>query len=220
MSGELIHTLRAVGFTVFTEEDLVHVDVSEMKKGDVIVVQVPVPPKRVVIFDFETTGLTLHPRANLDVQPRAIEFGAVLLCDGEIEDELSILINPEQPISEEITKITGLTQADVEGQPTFAQAWPQIRALFGRAAGMIAHNLPFDRAVLAYELKRMNAEPIDWPSPLCTAQLYQEAYGRRLRLIELYEEVMGVPLAQTHRASDDCRALAAIVIKERLWEMV
>lgn len=174
----------------------------------------------IVVFDFETSGLTLHPRANLMVQPRAIEFGGLLLDDGKIIDELSMLINPEQPVSEEIAKITGLSDSDLINQPTFVEVWPAIALLFTRAEGMIAHNLPFDRAVLTYELERINTEFHHWPRPLCTAQLYQESFGRRLKLVELYEEIMGKPLSQTHRASDDCRALAEIVIKERLWEMI
>ncbi len=172
-----------------------------------------------LVFDFETTGLTLHPRADLSVQPRAIEFGGVLLADGVAIEEVSLLFNPQQPISPEITKITGLTDEALRDQPTFERSLPVLRALFERAEVMIAHNLPFDRAVLTYELSRAGAKDFPWPRPLCTAQLYQDAWGRRPRLIELYKEVLGRPLSQTHRALDDCKALAEIVCRERLWEL-
>jgi DNA polymerase-3 subunit epsilon len=175
---------------------------------------------KVLILDWETTGLTLHPLAKLPLQPRAIEFGGVMLEDGAVTAEVSVLINPEQEVSAEITKITGLTNADLNGQPTFAAAWPLIELLFKDADGMIAHNLPFDRSVLAYELERMGVKEFRWPRGLCTAQTYQDLFGKRPRLLELYEEIMGVPLAQTHRALDDCKALAEIVIKQRLWELV
>jgi hypothetical protein len=38
--------------------------------------------------------------------------------------------------------------------------------------------------------------------------------------LELYEAVIGKPLAQTHRALDDVAALVEIIVKEKLWEVM
>jgi DNA polymerase-3 subunit epsilon len=171
-----------------------------------------------VIFDTETTGLPLHSRAPLSQQPRIIEFGAIRLNPkGEMVMECSILIQPGCSLSPEITKITGLTDADLVGAPRFAEALPQIELMFEGAEMVIAHNLPFDRALLGFDLKRAGAATFPWPRrELCTVSLYRDFWGRDPRLIEVYEWVMGKPYPQTHRALDDTRALAEVVVKDKL----
>lgn len=176
-----------------------------------------------IIFDTETTGLTLHPDADVALQPRMIEFGAVLLSlnDGSITEEASILINPGEPLTEEIIKITGITDDMLADTAHFRGALPQIERLFREAECAVAHNLPFDRAILRGELKRAALTEFPWPArELCTVGLYREEWGRNPRLTELYAAVMGRPLAQTHRALDDVQALVEIIQHERLWEMM
>ena len=85
---------------------------------------------------------------------------------------------------------------------------------------MVAHNLPFDKAIIRGELARCGIEDFPWPErELCTVGLHRDAWGRNPRLVELYESVMGKPLAQTHRALDDANALVEIIQKEELWLM-
>lgn len=165
-----------------------------------------------LVYDTETTGLPLHPHSNMDKQPRIIEFGAALVDeDGEVQHEYNVLINPEEPLDEKITKITGLTDEDLLDQPTFPAAAREIRKLFAKADVLVAHNLPFDAYLVELELLRHDMD--DWPWPrynLCTVQEHVDEWGRRPRLIELYEDTFGEPLAQTHRALDDVHALVAI----------
>ena len=174
-----------------------------------------------LVFDLETTGLTLHPAAKLDAQPRIIEFGGVVLDGkGKTVSEHSVLIHPAISLPPEIVKITGITDQELSGALTFAKAAPTLRAVFKGVKTVVAHNLPFDKSVFMYELERNNIA--DWPWPpreLCTVQLFAPEWGRNPRLVELYERVMGTPLAQTHRALDDTRALAEIVVKERLYQL-
>lgn len=176
----------------------------------------------IIVFDTETTGLTLHPRAPVEKQPRMIEFGAALLDErGEVVEEVSMLCNPHTAITPEITKITGLTDADVRDAPSFSDLLPQLRRLFAEARCVMAHNLPFDRAILRGELMRANVADFPWPAQeLCTVQLYADAWGRNPRLVELYAAVIGRPLAQTHRALDDVMALVEVVRKEQLWTLL
>lgn len=173
----------------------------------------------IIVFDTETTGLTLHPDAPVTKQPRMIEFGAVLLgAGGRVEEEASILINPGEPLTPEITKITGLTDADLRDAPPFITVLPQLRRLFESADCVMAHNLPFDKAIVRGELARANVTDLWWPPrELCTVGLYRSLWGRNPRLVELYAAVMGRPLAQTHRALDDVKALVEIIQKEELW---
>lgn len=181
------------------------------------------PHKGLLVWDTETTGLTLHPAAALAKQPRIIEFGAVLLCGvtGAVLGEFSQLIHPGEPVSAEITKITGITNDALAGQPTLAAYLPELRRAFGGARAMVAHNLEFDRNVLGYELQRLGVDDFPWPSGAhCTMALYTPDWGRNPKLSELYLALLGRPLAQTHRALDDVKAMVEFIQAEQLWELM
>jgi len=93
-----------------------------------------------LIFDTETTGLTLHPRAKDEFQPRIIEWGGLLVDErGNELKELDVLINPGKPIPEHITSITGITDADVANQPPFSVAAQMLKPLFAAADVLVAH---------------------------------------------------------------------------------
>lgn len=176
-------------------------------------------------FDTETTGLTLHPNAARHKQPRIIEFGAMIvsLRSGEVLAEVSELINPGEPVSEEITKITGITNEQLKGKPTFRAVLPRLREAFARCTAMVAHNLPFDRDIMRYELLRHDIDPTTWPWPrgeYCTMNLYTPDWGRPPRLVEIYQRTMGKEYPQTHRALDDVRAMVEVIQADRLWEVM
>jgi DNA polymerase III epsilon subunit-like protein len=175
----------------------------------------------VLVFDTETTGLTLHPGAPLDKQPRIIELGAALVDrSGQVVETLSQLVHPRQEISAEITKITGLTNDDLVGAPNFEACLPQLRHIFGQAFAVVAHNLPFDKALVRYELQRGTVLDFPWPAAeYCTVGLHRPAWGRNPKLTELYENTLGRPLPQTHRALDDVLALVEVVVALGLHEL-
>jgi DNA polymerase III epsilon subunit-like protein len=172
------------------------------------------------VFDTETTGLLKPDVSDLTKQPKIIEF-AICELDRQynVIDQHSWLINPGEPITEEITKITGLTNDDLKDKPRFIEVLPEIAKVFRRLDRVVAHNNPFDHGMLVNELKRLGLDhkfpyPQEW---VCTVQLANELiYGRRARMIELYKDTMGRELDQTHRALDDVMALVDI-IRERNW---
>lgn len=172
-----------------------------------------------IAFDTETTGLTFHADAPLSLQPRIIEFGCVLLRpDGSTEDEFNVLICPGEQITDEITKITGITNEQLVGQPTFAEALPEIEKRFAAARTVIAHNLAFDRSMMRFELDRIGRAKFPWPArEICTVEATMPDWGRRVKLKDLYAALFGRPLAQKHRALDDAKALAEIVVALELF---
>jgi len=175
----------------------------------------------IIVHDWETTGLVKHPRALARSQPRAIEFGAVVLdADGEIVSEHSFLINPQCRIEPIITKITGLTDDDLAAEPTFSEIFPTIRDLFSSCRAVVAHNLPFDEQIYRSECERLGVEFERSGFPeirMCSAQEFRETSGRNPpKLLDLYARIMGKPLEQTHRALDDVKALVEIIQKEKL----
>lgn len=167
---------------------------------------------KIAVFDTETTGIPKHPDSKMEVQPKAIEFGGVIVDpEGNPLQELELLFNPGEPLEPIITKITGLTDEDLKDQPTFAEQASLVEAFFAGCDAVIAHNLPFDCTIIDLEFLRMNRDDFPWPKiQVCTVQENAERWGRRPKLLELYEEQFGKPLDQKHRALDDVMALVAV----------
>lgn len=173
---------------------------------------------RAIILDTETTGL-LVPGAPLEQQPKIIELAMLVVHEGEIVDRFEWLFNPGHPLDPQITKITGLTDADLAGKPDFATLHKAVAFVLMGADLIVAHNAPFDMGMLENEFKRVGIPTTAaWRGTVeCTVQNYFHIFGRRPRLTELYEKILGKPLAQTHRAMDDCRALYEILIKDNFF---
>lgn len=97
------------------------------------------PVGALVSFDLETTGLS--PRSD-----RVIEVGAVRFTpDGRVIDELSLLVDPSLPIPLAIQRLTGITDADVRGQPSPTEAIAQLADFVGDAE-LVGHGVAFDLA--------------------------------------------------------------------------
>lgn len=159
----------------------------------------------IVAFDTETTGL--QPFAG----DRVIEFAAVVLhldSTGQIRDieTHDWLVDPQIPIPRKVVEITGIQDADVAGQPTFAQIAREVRALF-KDRIVVAHNLPFDMAFLSAELGRVG---MSWPTPLAeidTVDVSMRVFpdARSHRLGDLCKRLQ-VELVEAHRATNDAEA--------------
>jgi len=173
-----------------------------------------------LVFDTETTGLLKPEIADLAAQPKIIEIGMVKL-DHKYKElgRFDMLLYPGEPIDEEVHKrITGLTNADLEGKPTFLEILPQLAEFMLGERRIVCHNSPFDMGMLRVELERCGAQyAFPWPpEQLCTVQLTKHIKGHRLKLTDLYELKIGKPLKQEHRAMADVKALVAIIKKMKL----
>lgn len=165
--------------------------------------------KKFLVFDNETTGLTVHPKSSIRLQPRIIEFAAIITDGVETLDSLEFLCNPGIPLEEIITKITGLTDESLKDQPPFAVNVDAIGKLFAQADVAIAHNLSFDKSMLEYDMLRAGRSfaELNFPLiPCCTVEQSFHQFGRRVKLSDLYEMYCG-PYVQKHRAMDDIRLL-------------
>lgn len=169
-----------------------------------------------LVFDTETTGLPLPSIADLSQQPRIIELALSRIENGGLVSKRSWLINPEQPLEPDITKITGLTDADLKDKPIFSAVYSEIAEAFSGADQLVAHNAPFDVALLTYELQRIGKlDGFPWPpEKICSVQEFRHLFGFHPSLKVLYEKILGKELAQTHRAQDDVDALVEILLME------
>ena len=89
-----------------------------------------------ICFDLETTGLSPE-------KDEIIEIGAVKVVDGKVVDRFMRFVKPDEPISEMVTSITGITDAMV------ANAGPTDRIIFEflhfcEDYPVLGHNLMFD----------------------------------------------------------------------------
>ncbi len=157
-----------------------------------------------VVFDLETTGLSNRTC-------KIIEIGAVRIKGGEILDRMDIFVDPECPISEEITALTSITDEMVKGAPKEREALEQFFAFVGDRM-LIAHNALFDVGFI-----RVAAERQGMPfgnSYLDTVGLSKfvnpELKNHKLDTIAKYYKLADF---HHHRASDDAETLAEIVFQ-------
>jgi DNA polymerase-3 subunit epsilon len=163
-------------------------------------------PQLGVILDTETTGLSHR-------SDEIIEIGAVAFTfsdDGAIGDIVGIyggLQQPSRPIPPEITRLTGITDAMVEGQVIDIQ---MLNALIEPADLIIAHNAGFDRPfceafskIFAGKAWACSVSEIDW-----SARGFE---GTKLG----YLVGQAGYFHEGHRAVDDCHALLEILDREQ-----
>jgi DNA polymerase III epsilon subunit-like protein len=163
-----------------------------------------------VVFDTETTGLLKAEANDVSEQPYIIEIGVVKFDEDtlEIVDEFSTLIKPPIVISSEITRITKITNDDLEEQKSFIHHYDELCNIFLGCTNVIGHNLAFDRSMLANELIRID-KLINFPWPpihICTVESSTPIKGHRLSLDKLYKMATGKEVAGWHRALDDTKS--------------
>lgn len=113
---------------------------------------------KIIVFDTETTGI---PSKGLDLefQPYICQFAAVIyqFSGGQLEElkRLEFLIKPPVAIEYEVVAIHGISNKMVADAPAFAEVVDRIMEAFREADVAVAHNLEFDRRVLACELERL-----------------------------------------------------------------
>jgi DNA polymerase-3 subunit epsilon len=150
------------------------------------------------IIDVETTGLS----ASFD---RIIEVGVLRVEKGEIVRTYSTLVDPERIVSPHIQHLTGITNRDLEGAPTFRQIRDELRELLDDCI-FVGHNARFDYGFVRQEFGREN---IPFTARcLCTARLSRALFpGHRRHNLDSIIERFGIACANRHRALDDAMVL-------------
>ncbi len=104
---------------------------------------------RFIAFDLETTG-------TLPGIDRIVEIGAVRFINNEIDGVFSTLVNPQIPIPEAASRVNGITDEMLVGQPSIDQLLKPF-ADFCADDLLIAHNAPFDTQFLSADILRFEA---------------------------------------------------------------
>ncbi len=125
--------------------------------------------------------------------------------------EYQSLIYVDVAIPRHISKIHGITNDVLAGQPTPEQIYPAFKEFISDSL-LIAHNADFDIGFLRSEFSRLNLR-LQNPS-ICTLKISRRRYPRlpNHKLETLYRRLVGPvpPDAQRHRALADARMVAAV----------
>jgi DNA polymerase-3 subunit epsilon len=104
---------------------------------------------RQIVLDTETTGLATSQGH------RIIEIGCLELVNRRLTGrEYHRFLNPEREIDEGAERVHGISIADLEGQPRFADIADELID-FLRDSELVIHNAEFDVGFLDYELQLM-----------------------------------------------------------------
>jgi DNA polymerase III subunit epsilon len=107
---------------------------------------------RQIVLDTETTGL--EP----ELGHRIIEIGCVELVNRRATGRtFHKYLNPERAIDEGALAVHGISRADLEGKPKFAEVVEEL-VLFISGAELVIHNAAFDVAFLDAELGKIQGQ--------------------------------------------------------------
>ena len=154
-----------------------------------------------VVFDVETTGLSNRTC-------KLIEIGAVKIKNGEVLGRMDIFVDPETPIPEDITKLTGITDEMVKGAPKEREA---LRQFLDFAGGnmLIAHNANFDIGFIRVACERQGFEFNNAYLDTVGLSRYVNPDLKNHKLDTLVEHY-NLGEFKHHRASEDSEVLAKI----------
>lgn len=161
--------------------------------------------KTYAVVDIETTGT--DPKSD-----RIIQFGCVLIEDDAIVSRLSIDINPDRQIPNQIRTLTGITNKRVKEAPYFEDVALTIYNLLTDTV-FVAHNIYFDYPFLNHELKRCGLPELEI-SGIDTVELSQIFLPTSLsfRLGYLAQE-LALTHENPHQADSDAEVTAQLLLR-------
>src|SRR5574344_2235469 len=165
--------------------------------------------KPLVIFDLETTGLDL-------VNDRIIQLSYIKVSpDGE-EKRINLTINPGKVIPELVVQLTGITNEDVAGKPSFKEVAQTLANDFAGCDFAGFNSNRFDIPMLAEEFLRAG---VDYDFSKCNLVDAQTIFHKmeRRNLAAAYKFYCGHKMEEdfeAHRADQDTEATYRVLLGE------
>ncbi len=162
-----------------------------------------------VVFDTETTGL--FPSAGDEI----VQIGAVRVVNGRLisGESYEQLVDPKRRIPAASTRVHGITDEMVAGQPEVGEALKAFHA-FAADAVLVAHNAPFDLKFLQLKESLIGLK-FDMPvldTVLLSAHLFGQGADHRLdALAERFGTSFAGGSGARHTALTDAIATAEVL---------
>lgn len=156
-----------------------------------------------ICFDIETTGLSA-------ARDKITEIGAVKVENGIITDTFSTFANPEMPIPQKITRLTGITDDMVKDAPSQSEAVGAFLEFAGDNV-LVAHNAPFDTSFIAKACEDMGRE-YNYTSIDTVAISRAILTDIKNCKLDTVAKFLRLGDFNHHRATDDAEMLARIFI--------
>ena len=156
------------------------------------------------VVDIETTGT--DPKTD-----RIIQFGCVLVKNGEIINRFATDVNPNKMIPKQIQNLTKITNARVQRAPYFEDIAPTLFNLLADTI-FVAHNIYFDYQFLNHELSRCGMPQLKIPG-IDTVELAQIFLPKEpsFRLMDLANR-FGLTHENPHQADSDAEVTASLLL--------
>lgn len=156
-----------------------------------------------ICFDIETTGLSA-------ARDKITEIGAVKVENGVITDTFSTFANPEMPIPQKITQLTGITDDMIKDAPSQSEAVSAFLEFAGDNV-LVAHNAPFDTSFIAKACEDMGRE-YNYTSIDTVAISRAILTDIKNCKLDTVAKFLRLGDFNHHRATDDAEMLARIFI--------
>lgn len=162
-------------------------------------------PTTYAVVDIETTGT--DPKTD-----RIIQFGCVLVENGEIVSRFATDINPNQMITKQIQSLTGISNGRVKKAPYFEDVAFTIYNLLSGTI-FVAHNIYFDYKFLNAELKRCGTPELTIPG-IDTVELAQIFLPTETSFrLKYLSDSLGLVHENPHQADSDADVTAQLLLK-------
>ncbi len=151
------------------------------------------------VIDVETTGLSQETDKVIEIGVRQFKFNRLTGEILSLEKSYSGFQDPKQPLSKEISELTGITDEMLAGQEI---DWEKVNEILTHSVLVIAHNASFDRPFLdqhaAISKERIwgcSFQNVDWTKKGLPSQ--------KLEILSVYHGFFN----SAHRALSDAESL-------------
>jgi DNA polymerase-3 subunit epsilon len=160
---------------------------------------------RFIAFDLETTG-------TLPGVDRIVEIGAVRFVNGQVEGVYSTLVDPQMSMPEEASKVNGITDDMLVGQPKIDSLLESF-AEFCEDDIVVAHNAAFDMQFLSEDIRKYES-PAPKGTIIDTYPMAKKVFpGLPNYKLGTLVQHLNIPAAGFHRAEEDASYCGQLFLK-------
>ena len=155
----------------------------------------PINSVNLTFFDTETTGF--YPEQG----DRIVEIAMVTVRGGVVQKTWESLVYPDRPIPEDASRVSGITDAMVWGQPRFEEIVSKIEEM-AKDSILVAHNAPFDLGFLQVQMAAVG-RPMLTNQTLDTLALAKKCYNLKEYSLGALTRALNIEKGTYHRALGD-----------------